>query len=276
MKKLKNKELKGVILFSILTIVFNFIYSFVVKGRIGYLYPCLLFATFLALILQTLFHRKTIFELGLFKPRLKTCLKSFLVNLIFISLIIILDLIFKLTYLASSLSKEIFFELMLKVISSFFLTSFLALFTEELAFRGYLIDKLKSKRILKAIVLSSIVYGLWHLPFGLLNPFLNTLEAIIYSFNVCIRGFLFGYYYTKEFNLIPPALGHGIWDTMDYYLFGPVNGYGLIRGEDKTIYDGEFGLVGLIIHLIFGAIFFFKSLFFSAGYKPVIDKNSKG
>jgi len=98
----------------------------------------------------------------------------------------------------------------------------LAAFTEETAFRGYLLTRLRDVLgdgrlpVLFAVVLSSLLFGLLHTEQGLVGVTVSALAGVVYA--------LLRY---RCRTLWAPVLAHGFVDTIGFvwfYLFGPMYG----------------------------------------------------
>lgn len=110
---------------------------------------------------------------------------------------------------------------------------FAQMICEEPAFRGYLLQRLLSKGEAFAIVLSSLIYALWYIPFVMLSGqgILYILLALAGNF---VMGAIFAILFIKGRNLLIAVLCHGIIDGIRDSLFvaGPHPG---IRGYVEFI-----------------------------------------
>ncbi|HCM91774.1 MAG TPA: CPBP family intramembrane metalloprotease domain-containing protein [Lachnospiraceae bacterium] len=90
-------------------------------------------------------------------------------------------------------------------------------FGEEWGFRGYLLPKLNGRlKPLPLMVVTGIIWGLWHLPLTLMGhnygtdytgyPYLGILAMIVFCFAV---GTFFSYVTIKTGSCIPAVIGHG-------------------------------------------------------------------
>lgn len=126
--------------------------------------------------------------------------------------------------------------------------NFIPCFGEEWGWRGYLLPKmLKSTKTVPAIVISGIIWGLWHMPLIIMGHnygtdyFLYPVLGIILMCLFCIEaGVLLSYVTIKTDSCIPAIIGHGafngiasvgIYFTYDggQPIFGPAT-CGLIAG----------------------------------------------
>ncbi|MCR4806188.1 MAG: CPBP family intramembrane metalloprotease [Lachnospiraceae bacterium] len=90
-------------------------------------------------------------------------------------------------------------------------------FGEEWGWRGYLLPKLKDRlKTLPLLVVTGIIWGLWHLPLTLMGhnygmdyegyPYLGVLAMVIFCFSI---GTLFSYVTLKTGSCVPAIIGHG-------------------------------------------------------------------
>ncbi len=132
-------------------------------------------------------------------------------------------------------------------------TCFGALVTEELAFRGYLISRLRRRGSLLALLASSVMFGLWHLPPSLF--FLHGEGAVraVYVIDIALLGVVLGGLFLRSGSLLPCALLHGVWNALDYTLFGFGDTPGILPGTERVLFDPDEGVAGTIFLLIVAA-----------------------
>lgn len=137
-------------------------------------------------------------------------------------------------------------------------TILIATFTEELVFRG-IVQRLLSQQFspLLSIILSSLAFGIWHIPFGRIIG-LGKLKGILYVVNASLLGFIIGLFYALSGSLILAGLLHGIWNTVMYVFWGLGDSeyaQSMLRSQDDTLTHPEYGLFGTIV--IAGAAWIF-------------------
>ena len=91
-----------------------------------------------------------------------------------------------------------------------FYTSFTAAVTEELIFRGYIFSRLDFilQNENKAIVVSSILFGLLHFGYGTI---INMVFPMVF-------GGVLSFYYWKYRNIAIPIISHFLWDFVSFSL----------------------------------------------------------
>jgi membrane protease YdiL (CAAX protease family) len=142
-------------------------------------------------------------------------------------------------------------SLLLIVVVNALITFIACLATEEVAFRGYILTKLRKLGDSRALLLSSLLFGIWHYPVSLILWDAGVLRSTLYVFNISLVGVLFGYQFLRSNSLLTCSLSHGVWNALAYTLFGLSNTKGLFSGDSKAIYDPEEGMVGTVVLLIF-------------------------
>jgi membrane protease YdiL (CAAX protease family) len=213
-----------------------------------------------AVVFQKFIHKEKIRELGFQKCKLKHVGKALVFPLLIIFFIFLLDIISGFVkfgpgediYNPFSQQKEGvgFLTLILIIMFSALMTFVAAFITEELGFRGYLITRFRKYGSLKALLFSSILFGLFHLPPSLLLWQAGMGRSVVYVINITLLGLLFGYVFIESKSLVPPSLFHGVWNALEYTLFGYGSTQGVLVGEARFLFDPEEGLAGTVVLLI--------------------------
>jgi len=133
--------------------------------------------------------------------------------------------------------------------------TFTASLGEELGWRGYLLPHLESLGQRRALLLSGLLHGIWHLPFILLTPFYHSdanqfIVIPLFLASLTMAGVIYGYLRLTTGSVWPAAIAHSslnvFWDLMSgltigasplvtAYLAGeagvlPLIGYTLVAG----------------------------------------------
>jgi membrane protease YdiL (CAAX protease family) len=133
---------------------------------------------------------------------------------------------------------------------------------EELGWRGYLLPKLRlflSDR--SALVLSGIIWGLWHLPVILMGhnygtdyfgyPYLGILAMVVFCLSL---GIIEGYTFIKMNTVIPAAMIHSMVNASAAFpLYFIKDGYNPILGPAIT------GVIGGLPLLFLAALLLYKA-----------------
>jgi len=180
----------------------------------------------IAILFQKFVHKEKIKNLGFRKCKLKQIGKAFIYPVVIIFLILFLDYIFgfveikSLSELKNPFVKNQtgidFWTLIFIIAISAFFTFIGSLITEELAFKGYLITRLSKLGAMKTLLLSSFLFGIWHIPSSILLLGSGIIRTAIYAFNIFLLGILFGYLFLESKSLIPSSIFHGVWNALEY------------------------------------------------------------
>ncbi len=88
---------------------------------------------------------------------------------------------------------------------------------EELGWRGWLLPKLMPLGILPAVIISGLIWGLWHAPLVLLGhnyPGVPGVLALACMTGMCIAiGAVFAWFRLRSGSVWPAALGHGAFNA---------------------------------------------------------------
>jgi membrane protease YdiL (CAAX protease family) len=96
-------------------------------------------------------------------------------------------------------------------------------FGEELGWRGYLLPHLSTLGHGRALLLSGLLHGIWHLPILLLTPYYHSagnplIVATLFLATLTLAGVLYGYLRLTTDSVWPAVLGHGatnvVWGTL--------------------------------------------------------------
>jgi membrane protease YdiL (CAAX protease family) len=221
-----------------------------------------------AILFQKFIHKEKIRNLGFRKCTLKQIGKAIIFPLGIIFLIFFIDFILGIIRIKSlsevrnpfvrdQIGIE-FWTLIIILLISAFLTFIVTLISEELGFRGYLISRLSRFGNFKALLFSSLLFGLWHLPPSLILIGSGVGRSTIYVFNIFLLGILFGYLFLESKSLLPSSIFHGIWNALEYTFFGYGSLEGVFIGNSRIIFDPEEGLVGTAVLLTFSLVVLWK------------------
>ncbi|MFZ2054617.1 MAG: type II CAAX endopeptidase family protein [Candidatus Aminicenantales bacterium] len=111
--------------------------------------------------------------------------------------------------------------------------------SEELGFRGYLMTRLAGHGGFKALLFSSTLFGVWHIPSSLILLGSGMRGTVIYAVNIFLLGIVFGYLFLASGSLVPSSLCHGVWNALEYGLFG--------YGKDKNLVFGSAGRASFFV-----------------------------
>jgi uncharacterized protein len=222
-------------------------------------------------LLQKFIHKDTLKNLGFRKCSLISLGKGFLLPISILGFISIINIFFGFAKFQSlselknpfngGLAISTINDLLIFILINFLILFILEFFTEELLFRGYLLNKLIfNLSEIKGILISSFIFGLWHLPISIWLIGFDPIRTTIYIFNMFLLGSIFASLFLESKSLIPVAIFHALWNTLEYNLFGFANQTGFLTGANRIIFDPEEGIIGTVALLIWVGVLFSKKL----------------
>lgn len=141
---------------------------------------------------------------------------------------------------------------------------------EEFAWRGYLLRRLMERGgIVKAVLISGIVWWAWHLPMFWLSPVISGLPVGRLALTVILSlpslvgtACVFSWIYVKSASIWAPTIMHLSWNLFRGVLTGRLSDGepGLFSGN-LWLVNGE-GVIGMIVTALTGLLFFL--LFFQS------------
>lgn len=135
-------------------------------------------------------------------------------------------------------------QVALAVIFAPFINLFFTL-GEELGWRGFLLSRLRPLGQWKAILLSGLIWGIWHAPTTLLHgynfPLHPYLGLLIGSVGFTLLGVMLAWLALKTQSPWAPALGHGAFNGVAGLIF-----FFLVPGFDTALAGSPIGLAGWI------------------------------
>lgn len=123
-----------------------------------------------------------------------------------------------------------------------------AAFGEEFGWRGYLLPKLMPLGTNKALIISGIIWGLWHAPLVLMGFHYGQhifLGVIFFTILVMLLGIYIGYLRLASGSVIVAAFAHGVFNAQGYGIWT------VIFPTINPLIGGIFGLVGIAVFTIF-------------------------
>lgn len=161
---------------------------------------------------------------------------------------------------ATDLSKTVWYKVAINVTMLTLFTTIVAILTEEGFFRGWLWAALKRAEFSETQVLvwSSIAFSLWHvsavvLPTGFNPP---PAQVPVFLVNAVVLGAIWGMLRWLSGSIIVSSLSHGLWNGLDYVLFGFGTHHAALGVTATWLYGPENGFLGLAANLIFAAVLF--------------------
>jgi len=134
-------------------------------------------------------------------------------------------------------------------------TFLVATVTEEGFFRGWLWASLEraGKKPRTVLIWSSIAFSLWHLSAVALKTGFDIPRAQIpvFMINAAVIGAVWGLLRWISGSVIVASLSHGLWNGLDYVLFGFGTRVGALGVKNTALYGPEVGVLGLVLNVVF-------------------------
>jgi membrane protease YdiL (CAAX protease family) len=125
--------------------------------------------------------------------------------------------------------------------------SMITAFGEELGWRGYMLTRLVDARVPAPVLISGLVWGVWHLPIILSGQYAQGGSPLVSAglFMLCIVPFSFfaARLRFETGSVWPPALAHAAWNAIIQGAFDPAC-------EGQSIWIGESGILVVAANLL--------------------------
>jgi len=118
---------------------------------------------------------------------------------------------------------------------------------EEIGWRGYMLTRLIAAGVPKPILMSGLVWGLWHIPLILSGRYVTSsgplLSAALFMVTIVAGGYLIAWLRLATGSVWPAILFHAAWNTVIQDIFDRST-------SGKSIWLGESGLLVVIVSVI--------------------------
>jgi membrane protease YdiL (CAAX protease family) len=127
--------------------------------------------------------------------------------------------------------------------------------TEEGFFRGWLWASVERVSPLpgRPLAWTTVAFALWHVSWVTLPPEsrLPPGQIPIFLVNAALLGVIWGLLRSASGSIVVASLAHGLWNGVDYVLYGAGPRPGLLGVTATVIYGPEVGLAGIAANLAF-------------------------
>jgi membrane protease YdiL (CAAX protease family) len=134
-------------------------------------------------------------------------------------------------------------------------TVLVVIVTEEGFFRGWLWAALRRAGAGRGAVLvwTSIAFSLWHLSAVVLPTGFNPppAQVPVFMLNAAVLGVIWGMLRMRSGSLIVCSVSHGLWNGLDYVLYGFGSRVGALGVRETGFYGPEVGVLGLLLNVLF-------------------------
>lgn len=137
----------------------------------------------------------------------------------------------------------------ISVLNIGFLIALVLAAVEEIGWRGYMLTRLIDARVPQPVLVSGLIWALWHVPMilgGLYavgpNPLVSSLWFIV---AVTVASFLYAHLRLATGSIWPAIMLHGAWNNTIQSVFD-----GSTSGEGATIWVGESGILVMLTIIV--------------------------
>lgn len=97
---------------------------------------------------------------------------------------------------------------------SLILISLFTAFSEELAFRGYIMTRLSEglKNAMLANILAAVLFSILHIPIALYVLHYSVVDLISFEWVMFVMGVVNGYLFIRMKNIVVPVMSHSLWN----------------------------------------------------------------
>ena len=127
---------------------------------------------------------------------------------------------------------------------------------EEIGWRGYLLPQLLPLGQTRALLLSGLLQGIWHLPLILLTPFYHPegnpwIVSLLFVLTISVAGVFYGYLRLTSNSVWPAALAHSAFNSF-WSTFAAIT-IAVTSAEVLEYWAGESGVITLVEVALLGA-----------------------
>lgn len=127
---------------------------------------------------------------------------------------------------------------------------------EEIGWRGYMLMRLIDAGVPRPVLVSGIIWGLWHIPLILAGLYVAgsspLLSAVLFMVSVVSFGFVIARMRLETGSIWPAIAFHGAWNSNIYGAFDPAT---MGTGAGATLWVGEAGILTVLTLVVAAVIF---------------------
>jgi membrane protease YdiL (CAAX protease family) len=125
---------------------------------------------------------------------------------------------------------------------------------EEIGWRGYMLTRLIDAGLPQPVLLSGVIWGLWHVPLILGGVYLAgpppILSALLWMVTATAFSFVFARLRLATGSVWPPITLHAAWNSVIQVAFDPAS-----KGAGATLWVGESGILVALVMIVAAVIF---------------------
>ena len=120
---------------------------------------------------------------------------------------------------------------------------------EEIGWRGYMLTRLIDAGVPRPVLVSGLIWALWHLPLILAGIYAAgpspTLSAVLFVGSVTSIAFVFARMRLETGSIWPVIFAHSAWNSI---IEGPFDG--ATKGANAALWTGESGILTVIVLVV--------------------------
>jgi uncharacterized protein len=124
-------------------------------------------------------------------------------------------------------------------------------FGEELGWRGYMLTRLIDARLPRPVLLSGVLWGLWHAPLILTGQYAAgpypALSVVVFGVDILAAAYLFAYVRLRSGSVWPAVLAHASWNAIIQGVFDRST-------ANPGIWVGESGVLVALANILVVAV----------------------
>jgi len=145
---------------------------------------------------------------------------------------------------------------------------------EEIGWRGYMLTRLIDAGVPNPVLLSGVIWGLWHVPLILGGVYLAgpppILSALLWMVTATAFSFVFAQLRLATGSIWPAITLHAAWNSVIQVAFDPAS-----TGAGATLWVGESGILVALVMIVAAAIFSCGQWTIRSDAIPTESNNSK-
>jgi len=126
-------------------------------------------------------------------------------------------------------------------------------FGEELGWRGYMLTRLIDAEVPKPILLSGLIWGLWHVPLIVAGLYVGgpllIASVVLFMINVMAFGYVFARLRLATGSIWPCVLLHASWNAVIQATFDRS-----VTGAMSTLWVGESGILVCVVLVVIAVV----------------------
>ena len=162
------------------------------------------------------------------------------------------------TLVGAVTTSPVMMFVMMLLFATFVVIPFAAFFAagEEIGWRGYMLTRLIDAGVPRPVLVSGLIWGLWHIPLILAGVYVvgssPIVSALIFMVSVTSLGFVIARMRLETGSIWPAIVLHGVWNS---YIQGAFDLSTSGTGAGATVWVGEGGIVTALALVVAAVIF---------------------